>query len=221
MINLEILKSKADDRYYIVEECRDKTVLEVGCVNHSIKGIKGQQKLGIWLFDYLNKYSKKATGIDIDKDAVKYLQKKGYDVRIGDAQNFNLKIKYDVIIASKLVDHLLNLDGFFVSCRKHLKPGGKLIISDDNILSLPVLFTWYYKKRLGSPDKDITVKIIPEYYRLFVVRYGFEVDSIKYISGTGNSALFRLFKKLIPFAPSVLKYEPLLYPNYIVILRRI
>jgi 2-polyprenyl-3-methyl-5-hydroxy-6-metoxy-1,4-benzoquinol methylase len=113
MLELKELKRIAENRWIIVEKSKGKKVLELGCINHTIQGIKGQRKLGIWLFDYLHKYASKATGIDIDVKGVKYLTKQGLDVQVGDAQKFNLGEKFDVIIASKLIDHLLNIEGFF------------------------------------------------------------------------------------------------------------
>src|SRR3990167_8405988 len=176
MMDLQAFKKLAEDRWLMVDRAQGKKVLELGCVNHSIKGIEEQQKLGTWLFDYLHKYASYATGLDIDRPAIDYLTQHGYDVRFGDAQNFNLPEKYDVIVISKVIDHLTNLDGFFQSCLKHLTPAGRIIIGDDNILCLPQLLIWNFKKTLGRPDDDITVKIIPEYFNHFVIRYSLKVD---------------------------------------------
>lgn len=216
MINLLELKKIASDRWAIVEHSKNKRVLEIGCVNHSISGVKEQKRLGTWLFDYLHTYSKHATGIDIDKKAIDYLRKNNYDIRFGDAQNFDLKEKYDVIIASKLIDHLLNLDGFFISCKKHLAPRGKIFISDDNILCIPQLILWYFKKNIGQPDKDITIKVIPEYFKLFVDRYGLKVEKITYTIGTGSSKLVKIFRLIEKLIPKKFIYKPLFYPHYII-----
>lgn len=216
VLSLQELKKIAYDRWYIASQSQNKRVLEIGCVNHSIDGIRGQRKLGTWLFDYLHQYAAHATGIDIDKKAVSYLKKRKYDIRFGDAQNFNLKEKYDVIVASKLIDHLLNIDGFLSSCERHLNPKGKIIIADDNILCLPQLILWYFKNNLGKPDEDITVKFVPEYFRLFVKRYGLKVASIYYTVGTGNSKTLNLFRLLEKMLPKWLIYPPLFYPYYII-----
>ncbi|USN53986.1 MAG: class I SAM-dependent methyltransferase [Candidatus Nomurabacteria bacterium] len=219
MMDLDILKKRADDRWFVVDRSKGKRVLEIGCVNHTIEGIEEQRRIGTWLFDYLHVYGTHATGIDIDQPAIDHLAKQGYDIRYGDGQDFNLNEEFEVIIASKVIDHLTNIDGFLKSCKKHLSPDGKLIITDDNILCVPQLLTWYAKKNVGHPDDDITVKIIPEYFRLFVRRYGFEVEEIHYVVGTGNSFLFKLFRFIKKIMPKRLVHEPLFYPNYIIQLR--
>jgi len=221
MKNSSLLQKIGPDRWHIVQESEGKKVLEIGCVNHSIRGIKEQRKAGTWLFDYLQTHSKYATGLDIDKKAVAYLQKEGLDVRFGDAQRFNLGEKYDIVIASKLIDHLLNIDGFLKSCKKHLAKNGKLIISDDNILCLPQLAIWYFKNNLGKPDDDITVKIVPEYFKLFAKNYGLKVGKINYIIGTGNSKTIKFFKLIEKILPKQLIYAPLFYPHFIIELQHL
>ncbi len=216
MIDLARLKKYSFDRWFIVNKCKGKNVLEIGCVNHSIRGIKVQRKLGIFLLDYLHKFSKTVVGIDIDKKGLNYLHHQRYNVLFGDAQNFKINKKFDVIVASKLIDHLLNIDGFLKSCRESLYDNGILIISDDNILCLPKLIVWYFKKKMGNPDKDITVKILPNYFENFSHRYGFSIKEIRYFY-SGSSKIFKFVKKIFP---KILIYPPLFYPQYIMLLEK-
>ena len=219
-MELEKLKKVAFDRWIIIEKSRGKRVLEIGCVNHSIPGVLEQRKSETWLFDYLQEYAEKATGIDIDKEGVEYLKKEGLDIREGDAQNFDLNEQFDVIIASRIIDHLLNLDGFFLSCQRNLKGGGILIVSDDNILCLPKLIYHYLKRNLEKFDKDITLKPIPCLFENFVGRYGFNVEEIIYNFGTGNNFNLKFLKFIERITPRKLIFQPLFYPAYIAILKR-
>ncbi len=208
------LEKKTYYRWLIVNKCKGKKVLELGCINHSIRGIKAQRESGTFLFDFLHKYSDKVVGLDIDKKGVEYLRKENYDVRLGDAQNFNLGEKFDVIVACKLIDHLLNIGDFLESCSKHLKQKGVLIISDDNMLALPILVRWYFKRKMGEPDDDITIKVLPNYFYNFSDRYNLSVKEIQYFH---NGHKEKLFSK---FIPKIFIYPPLFYSWYMIILEK-
>lgn len=219
MLSLTQLKKISYDRWFIAKFCRGKKVLELGCVNHSVQGVLGQRRHGTWLFDYLSANALHATGLDIDREGVDYLKNSGLDIRHGNAESFDLGESFDVIIASKLVDHLLNFDGFFRSCSKHLAKDGRLIISDDNILCFPQLIAWNFKRELGKPDDDITMKPTPNYFEHFVGRYGLAVEKTVYNVGTGESFTHRAFRNIVRFIPKFLVFEPMFYPNYITVLK--
>ncbi|MFH0952043.1 MAG: methyltransferase domain-containing protein [Patescibacteria group bacterium] len=218
MKDLASLKKKAFDRWFIIEQSKDKKVLEIGCINHSIDKLQIQKDKGIWLFDYLHNHAAQAVGMDIDREAISYTTKQGYDIRYGDANDFDLGEKFDVIVASKLIDHLANFSGFLSSCQKHLAPDGKIIIADDNILCLPELIRWYFMKRFGEYDDDITFKPIPQYFANFIGRYDLAIKKTIYCIGTGNSRLLNIFRFLARITPRCLIYPPLYYPYYILLL---
>jgi len=215
LFSLNELKKRAEDRWCVIDKCRNKKVLALGCVNHSIKGVRVQQAKGIFLLDYFKKYANRVVGLDLDKRGIGYLLDKGYDIRFGDAQNFNLNEQFDVIVASKLIDHLLNIDDFLCSCKKHLGKKGVIIISDDNILSLPRLLLWYFKRSLGRPDNDITLKPIPFYFKNFIGRYNLTIKEEGFHFTIGTPSFFKL---LVKFIPNFLIYPPLFYPSYTLVL---
>lgn len=214
-MNLKKLRQISEGKYKIVKYCQNKTVLELGCVNHSLTQLKQQIKKGNWLFGYLTKYCQKAVGIDIDSQAINFLKAKGFEVIKADAQTFKLSWKFDIIVASALTDHLLNLDGFFKSCSKHLRPGGQLIIFEDNILSLPRLI--FKRIRYGpqlNMHSDITIKILPNTLKNFVGNYGFRIKKMEYLS---HSKIIKIFDKIIP---SFLKPKEIFYDYFLCILEK-
>ena len=196
MADLNKLKKIALGKYEIVKRCIGQKTLEVGCVNHSLSGLKLQMKQRNWLFGYLHNHCSNATGIDIEKEPIKFLKEKGYDARLGNAESFDLKETFDVIVVSAVTDHLTNFDGLFKSCNKHLKKGGKLLIYEDNVMSIPALIyeRLRHGKNLGMHD-DITLKILPNTVNYLCGNYGFNMDELKYIPGRG---FIRFFSKIIP-----------------------
>jgi hypothetical protein len=213
--DLEKLKGISKAKYEIVRRCKGKKTLELGCVNHSLDGLKLQMMQGNWLFGYLDSYCSKATGMDITPEAVDYLRKRGFDVRFGDAQSFELDEKFEIIIASALLDHLLNFDGFFKSCQNHVEVGGELIVFEDNILSIPALVYGRLRKgRTLGMHGDITMKPLSTTFGNFAGRYGFKVKEIKYFPGR------RIVRLLDKFVPAALGLDELLYDHFMCVLEK-
>ena len=48
-------------------------------------------------------------------------------------QNFDLGRTFDTVFAGELIEHLGNVDGFLSSARRHLEPGGQLVLTTPNV----------------------------------------------------------------------------------------
>ena len=81
---------------------------------------------------------KRMDGIDLyglDLDLPKeYRENPHYQA--GNAENFNFPLKFDVIYAGDLIEHLSNCGLFLDSCRRNLKPGGIIILTTPNTFNL-------------------------------------------------------------------------------------
>jgi 2-polyprenyl-3-methyl-5-hydroxy-6-metoxy-1,4-benzoquinol methylase len=119
-------------RYDIIEKLvKNKDVLDLGCVNHDSETEKDE----FWLHKFLIKHARSIIGIDNNKKEINKLNKKGYKIIYGDAENFQLNKKFDVIIAGELIEHLSNPGLFLQSCKKNLKDSGIIIITTPNAFS--------------------------------------------------------------------------------------
>lgn len=160
---------------FAVRHCSKKDVLDLGCVQHNPENHKSK----FWLHKALREVSGTILGMDIYEPGVEYLRGQGFNVVLGDAQSFDLGRKFDVIVAGDLIEHLDNLGGFLASCRKHLRPGGELLISTPN--------PWYWRHivkaalrgRVGV-NREHTLWLCPTTLSQLARRYDFAVDDVEF-----------------------------------------
>ena len=132
----------------ILKYVKNKTVLDIGCINHDYRCEKDPK----WLHKRIKSYSKSVVGIDnLEKDA-KILNKKGYNLLLKDAENFYLNKTFDIIIAADIMEHLSNLGSFLNCCHKHLKDEGVMIVTTPNPFSLFAFLNFLTKKVYTNPE---------------------------------------------------------------------
>lgn len=76
-----------DRQAFISNLVRDKDVLDIGCVEHSLESCQGT-RAKYWLHESIRQSAKSALGMDCEKDAVSKLCAMGYDIITADATNF-------------------------------------------------------------------------------------------------------------------------------------
>lgn len=97
--------------------------MEVGCGDGSLL-----QRLRARGFD--------AEGIDFDPGAVAQASSKGLKVGLGDLQSANLADgTFDFVVASHVIEHVLDPSALLRECRRILKPGGTAVFITPNITS--------------------------------------------------------------------------------------
>lgn len=109
----------------------DDVVLDVGFWGQGIK-IDSDH----WPHRLLLSRAKDVYGIDIDFDES---QMKSFDeskYKKQAAEDFSFDIKFNVIFAGDLMEHLVNPGFFLENAKKHLAPGGRLILSTPNTYNL-------------------------------------------------------------------------------------
>lgn len=113
------------DRYEVVRPLLGNgSVLDIGCASRF-----GRPD---WLHGLLAKDVTDLVGIDIDEIKIEKVQAAGYDVRLTDAREFDLGRKFDAVFAGELIEHLDDFRGFLANVRRHLDPGGRLVLTTPN-----------------------------------------------------------------------------------------
>ncbi len=107
----------------ILKLVKGKEVLDIGCT--------WIDDDGTWVHGDMLKVAKSVTGIDIT-DVDKF-RAKGYDIIQQSADEYyDLKRKFDVIVAAEVLDHTANLGTFMQNVERHLKPDGIFIVVMHN-----------------------------------------------------------------------------------------
>mgnify|MGYP000884390665 CR=1 FL=1 len=160
---------------YVVARTTGKEVLDLGCVSHDPENYRSRY----WVHKALVERCASVTGLDLSEPGAAYLRERGYQVQHGDAQNFDLGRQFDAIVAGDLIEHLEDFSGFLESCKRHLRPGGVLLISTPN--------PWYWRNVVKSvlyrevPNNiEHTCWLCPRTLRQLVARHGMDLREVEF-----------------------------------------
>ena len=160
---------------FVLRHVQGKEVLDLGCVQHNPENYKSRY----WLHKAIASVASRLEGMDLYAEGVLYLRERGYNISIGDATRFDLGRRFDVIVVGDLIEHLENFEGFVGSCRAHLRPDGKLLISSPN--------PWYWRNVVKAifrsevaNNPEHTCWLCPRTLRQLVRRHGMEVVEVSF-----------------------------------------
>lgn len=180
---------------WVAEKCKGKDVLDIGSCG-AIDTFTDAQILNKdwlekhWLFEAIAKRAKSVMGIDVSKTGIERARRFGYNnIIFGNAENFNLDRQYETVSACEVIEHLSNL-GLFLSCiKKHLRPGGELLLTTQNALHI---YTFLDAK--ANPD-HVQLYNMAVLKRLLAVN-GFRVLVEEYLDINPASIMGKLYVKL-------------------------
>jgi SAM-dependent methyltransferase len=154
---------------------KNKNVLDLGIVQHDYHKID----FSTWLHRAIKSVSKSCIGVDIDREGLKELEARNFDVLYGDVQKLNLKKKFQVITAGDLIEHLDNGGLFLSSVKRHMKKDSLFILSTPNPFwwktFLHVLFRGH-----SSPHPEHTCWFDEATLKQFLERNGFSIIEFDY-----------------------------------------
>jgi 2-polyprenyl-3-methyl-5-hydroxy-6-metoxy-1,4-benzoquinol methylase len=182
---------------FFLKYTEGKSVLDLGSVDH----YEGNYKSQDWLFKALVNNSKSIVGLDYYEKGVVALQKLGFNIIYGDAQDFKFNTNFDVVTAGDIIEHLTNLDGFLKCVSNVLQPGGILVISTPNPWCWKYVLYHLLIGKLTPINKEHTAWFCVQTLTQLLNRYNFEIIEHKYSS-------HRLYENLI-LLPKNIKHTTL------------
>lgn len=118
---------------YVVERCRGRRVLDLGCVMHDPAAYADR----FFVHRAIREVARETVGLDLHAEGVAMLNARGCDVVVGDAENFTFDEPFDVIVAGDIIEHLGSPDGMLRSAVRALRPDGRIIVQTPN--------PWYWR----------------------------------------------------------------------------
>ncbi len=163
---------------FIQEKCRGKNVLDLGCIRHNLDFAISDPN---WLHKKIKAVAGKVVGVDYLLNDVEKLRSMGYDILFGDVTKpLNINEKFDVIVAGDLIEHLLNIEAFFLNCSRLLVEGGILIVTTPNpFFSEEYHYVSFKKQYLVNPEH--TCWIDPQIMLRLSIRVGFFIAEIYFV----------------------------------------
>lgn len=157
---------------------KNKSVLDVGCIDHDISKA-GNERL--WNHYFIKELSKQCFGIDIEKKSIEKIKKLGYEVAVMDAERMSFNNKFDVVFAGELIEHLISPGSFLQSAKRALKKDGIIILTTPNTFSVNRLVRVFQKFTNDPPaNLDHTMYFTPKTISTLIKKTGMKVVSIDY-----------------------------------------
>jgi 2-polyprenyl-3-methyl-5-hydroxy-6-metoxy-1,4-benzoquinol methylase len=169
---------------------KNSTVLDVGCVHN--ENIMFTDK---WHHNFLLSKTPNVVGIDNNKNAIRVLKKRGYNVAYKDAQNFDLKKTFDFIIAGEIIEHLIDFNGFFKSLKKHMHKNTKIIITTPNVWNGFNFFSIIFRGKTRIHPEH-TCWFCEKTFEQLIKKFDLKIDKCIYLH-TPKNVRFYFFSRIL------------------------
>lgn len=201
--------SHIDRIQYTLEKCQGKSVLDLGCTGGALT-----KSIDVMVFPKIAKVSKYCVGIDILEPQISKLKNAGYNVQLGNIEDFSLERKdFEVVCLTEVIEHLANPGKVLENIQKHLKINGYVIISSPNPWSLVRIHNLI---RYNDPAKDIHVGHTCWYdfhtITQLLQRYGFIIEEYHW-SGSHEEK-----RSYINF---LVKMRSQLHPEFVILAKKV
>src|SRR5262245_10505242 len=115
----------ADRIAFLEERCRDRRVLDIGCVAHDVARMDSPT----WLHGRLARVASSCLGVDVLEAGVREMKARGYDVLAHDVLGSGAGpiaqfAPFDVIVAGELIEHVEHVGALFELARATLSASG-------------------------------------------------------------------------------------------------
>lgn len=175
------------------KESQGQTVLHIGCYEHSDKYMQSPD----WKHRRMAAVAKRMVGLDINEAGVTAMREQGFEAVCADATSeVDLGDRFDRVIIGDVIEHVGDAQGLLAFGARHLKPGGKMIISTPNPFFIGhVRKAWRSRPMIANFEH---VSWVSESNMLELARRtGLELSRIRYpVGNTSRSLILSLVKRL-------------------------
>lgn len=147
------MRTRTSDRLdAVVALTEGPRVLHIGC--GGARKVGTNPKESRWLHGLLCEQFDEVWGIDTNGPGIERLKDAGFsNVFHMAAEEFNIDATFDTIVAGEVIEHLTDPGSFLRHVRKHLKPGGRLVLTTPFAFSLGfMIYAWLRWPKTCSND---------------------------------------------------------------------
>jgi 2-polyprenyl-3-methyl-5-hydroxy-6-metoxy-1,4-benzoquinol methylase len=153
-----------------------------------------------WMHALVASVAREAVGVELDDALAAQARAKGYDVTVGDAQTMDLGRTFEVVWGGEVIEHLSCAGGFLDAARRHLEPGGRLVLTTPNAFAVS-----NFVYRIGGRarvNKGHTCWYDEVTLSQLLRRHGFEILEVAYVPhrtpGRARAALAYAVRSVLP-----------------------
>jgi 2-polyprenyl-3-methyl-5-hydroxy-6-metoxy-1,4-benzoquinol methylase len=121
-------------------------------------------------------------GIDLSPTRIEHLRDLDIpNVYAADAQDFSLGQVFETIVAGEVIAHLPNPGAFLQSAKRHLAPGGRIVISTPYVFGLEAVLYAMAKYPRTCPNPELMLWLCPTTLHHLAASEGFDVSALQMI----------------------------------------
>lgn len=202
-----------------IDFCKSKDVLDLGCINH---GWERALALGDeWPHKRIKEAARSVVGLDIMGDDARELSKRGYNILAGNAEQFDMGRKFDVVVAGDLIEHLSNIGEFLGSVSRHMRPDSRFLVTTPNPFNIEQTMLAIFENRIAVNSQH-TVWMDPRVLWETIARTDLEICGFCWIKTrftieVRGRYLGRLINALSRF---IMRIRPICNRDYAIVLRK-
>jgi len=122
----------ADRGDWLIDFCRGRRVLDLGCVDHEVSTFEQP----VWLHGRIVEVAASCVGLDIEPEGVEALRARGFDAHVLDITEPGAAAQaggpFDVVVAGEIIEHLSNPGALFAFAAGVLAPDGVFLVTTPN-----------------------------------------------------------------------------------------
>lgn len=153
VLKIPEIKAIASRESHIINECRKKKVLHVGCSDWPITKRKIEDNS--LLHEHISAVACLCHGIDLSEEGVKLLRKHGFSqVICADAERCEelYSERFDIIVVGEVLEHVLNPGKLITALKNVLSDSGKIVITVPNAFYIRRLIVLLAKREVVHKD---------------------------------------------------------------------
>lgn len=185
----------------ILERCRGKRVLHLGCTDSPLTSLRGDQLLHVQLSRVTAEEN--LWGLDQDAEGLAILRTLGFRNLVEENAESDLESlrrrNFEIVLAGEILEHLDNPGNFLAQMRSILTPGAELLLTTVNATSVKGFVHSLLRREKVHPDHNYyfsyrTVQQLLE-------KHDLACREVYYYQEVEGSGLTKLFEQSIALLP--------------------